>query len=263
METSPESFDLTGKVAIVTGGTRGIGLAIAQGLGRHGASVVVSSRRQDSVSSAVQALETQGISVKGICAHMGKAGQIEELVADTFQAYGGVDIVVNNAATNPVFGPLLDTDDRAFDKIVDVNMRGPLNLARRVHPIMVTRGGGSIINVSSVAGLRPEGGLGLYSMSKAALISLTKVMAREWGRNGIRVNAICPGLIQTKFSTALWKDEETLDDFEARTPLSRIGQPEDLLGLAVYLASPASSYCTGAVFTVANPSTPRLSRSIR
>ena len=250
MATPPDSFDLTGKVAIVTGGTRGIGLAIARGLGTQGASVVVSSRREDLVESAVQELEAEGISVTGIRAHMGEPEQIEKLVAGTVQAYGGVDIAVNNAATNPVYGPLLDTDEGAFDKIVDVNLRGPLTLARCVHPIMVTRGGGSIINISSVAGIRPERGLGLYSMSKAALISLTKVMAREWGPAGIRVNAICPGLIQTKFSTALWKDEKRLKDFEKRTPLSRIGQPEDLLGLAVYLASPASSYCTGAVFTV-------------
>jgi NAD(P)-dependent dehydrogenase (short-subunit alcohol dehydrogenase family) len=250
MDSLLESFDLTGKVAIVTGGTRGIGLAIARGLGTQGASVVVSSRREELVESAVKGLEAEGIEVRGIRAHMGEPEQIEELVADTVNAFGGVDIAVNNAAANPVYGPLLETDDGAFDKIVEVNLKGPLNLARRVHPIMVGRGGGSIINISSVAGVSPEKGLGIYSMSKAALISLTKVMAREWGRDGIRVNAICPGLIQTRFSTALWQDEKTLSGFEARTPLGRIGQPAELLALAVYLASPASSYCTGSVFTV-------------
>lgn len=249
-DTASPSFDLTDKVAIVTGGTKGIGLAIAQALAEHGASVVVSSRRQVSVQAAAQEIRAVGGDATAISCHMGDPQQIEALVSGTIDHYGGVDIVVNNAATNPVYGPILDTDDRVFDKIIDVNIRGPLELAKAAYPVMVDRGGGSIINICSVAGLSPEWGLGLYNMSKAALISLTKVMAQEWGPQGIRANAICPGLIKTKFSTALWEDEEALQGFEERIPMGRIGQPEDIASLAVYLAAPGASYCTGSVFTV-------------
>ncbi len=248
--TANPSFDLTGKVDIVTGGTKGIGLAIASALAEHGASVVVSSRRQVSVQAAAQEIRTIGGDATAISCHMGDPQQIEALMSGTVDHYGGVDIVVNNAATNPVYGPILETDDRVFDKIVDVNIRGPLELAKAAYPVMVDRGGGSIINICSVAGVSPEWGLGLYNMSKAALISLTKVMAQEWGPQGIRANAICPGLIKTKFSTALWEDEEALKGFEERIPMGRIGQPEDIASLAVYLAAPGASYCTGSVFTV-------------
>ena len=249
-DTASPSFDLTDKVAIVTGGTKGIGLAIAQALAEYGASVVVSSRRQVSVQAAAQEIRAVGGDATAISCHMGDPQQIEALVSGTIDHYGGIDIVVNNAATNPVYGPILDTDDRVFDKIIDVNIRGPLELAKAAYPVMVDRGGGSIINICSVAGLSPEWGLGLYNMSKAALISLTKVMAQEWGPQGIRANAICPGLIKTKFSTALWEDEEALQGFEERIPMGRIGQPEDIASLAVYLAAPGASYCTGSVFTV-------------
>ena len=250
MVLAQQNFDLTDKVAIVTGGTKGIGLAISNALAQYGASVVVSSRKEVSVQAAAQELRASGLETTAIAAHMGDPQQIEALVTGTVDAYGGVDIIVNNAATNPIYGPLLETDDRVFDKIIDVNLRGPLELAKRAHPFMVERGGGSIINISSVAGISPEWGLGLYNMSKAALINLTKVMAQEWGGDGIRANAICPGLIKTKFSTALWENEGVLAGVEERLPLGRIGQPEDIAGMAVFLASPASSYCTGAVFTV-------------
>jgi NAD(P)-dependent dehydrogenase (short-subunit alcohol dehydrogenase family) len=246
--TDSTPFDLTGKVAIVTGASKGIGLAIAHGLGQQGASVVVSSRNEDTIEAAAVQLREAGLAATGVSAHMGDHEQIEALVAAALDKYGGIDVVVNNAATNPVYGPLLETDARAFDKIIDVNVRGPLELAKLAHPHMVRRGGGSVINVSSIDGVSPDSGLGLYSMSKAALINLTKTMALEWGRDGVRVNAIVPGLIKTKFSSALWSDDGRMREFLARVPLGRMGQPEEIAPMAVFLASSASSYCTGAVF---------------
>ena len=163
-------------------------------------------------------------------------------------SFGGLDILANNAATNPVYGPILKITDGVFEKIMAVNVKGPLELARLAHPHMLKRGGGSIINISSVGGLRPEPLLGLYSVSKAALISLTKVMAQEWSRDNIRVNAVCPGLVRTKFSAALWQNEQTYQEFVHRLPLGRIAKPEEMVGLALFLASAASSYCTGGVY---------------
>lgn len=249
-DLSAELFDLTGQVALITGASRGIGLAIARGLARFGAQVVLSSRKAESIQQAVELIRDEGGEATGVAAHMGNAEDIQRLISCTIDAYGGVDILINNAATNPVFGPLLDCDDGVFDKIMEVNLKGPLNLAKQVQPIMASRGGGSIINVSSVGGLRPEPMLGLYSVSKAALINLTRVMAAEWGEQGIRVNAICPGLVQTQFSEALWADEKILNSIVGRLPLKRMAQPEELIGMAVYLASSASSFCTGSVFTV-------------
>jgi NAD(P)-dependent dehydrogenase (short-subunit alcohol dehydrogenase family) len=244
-----ELFDLTGKSAIVTGASRGIGAAIARGLAEFGARVVLSSRKQESVEAVAAAMRADGLEATAVAAHMGDEGAIRALVERTGELHGGVDVLVNNAATNPVYGPLLETDQTAFDKIMSVNVKGPLELARRVHPLMAARGGGSIINISSIGGLSPEPMFGLYCISKAALISLTGVMAREWAGNGVRVNAICPGLIQTKFSAALWDNDAALQRFLQRIPLGRIGQPEDMVGLAVFLASSASNYCTGTIFT--------------
>jgi NAD(P)-dependent dehydrogenase (short-subunit alcohol dehydrogenase family) len=243
-----ELFDLTGKVAVVTGASQGIGAASAHALAAFGAKVVVSSRKPEAVAAVAQAIRSAGGEATPVAAHMGDPAAIRGLVEQTRSAYGGVDIIVNNAATNPVYGPLLEASEAAFDKIMAVNVKGPLELARLAYPLMKDRGGGSIINISSIGGLRPEPLLGLYSVSKAALISLTKVMAQEWASAGIRANAVCPGLVQTKFSAALWQDEATLRRFLQAVPLGRIAQPEEIAGLIVYLASPAASYCTGAVF---------------
>jgi NAD(P)-dependent dehydrogenase (short-subunit alcohol dehydrogenase family) len=250
-----DRFNLAGKVAIVTGASRGIGEAIARGLAECGAKVVVSSRKQESVDEVAAAYKSNGLEATAVAAHMGDLQSIDRLVQQTLSAYGGVDIVVNNAATSPVYGPLLEAPNDAFQKIIDVNVRGPLELARRAYPSMVERGGGSIVSISSIGGISPESMIGLYSMSKAALISLTKAMALEWGPAGIRANAICPGLIQTKFSAALWQNEKLVERLTKELPLRRIGQPEEMAALAVFLASPASSYCTGAVFTADGGST--------
>lgn len=241
---------LDGKVAIVTGGTRGIGLAIATTFARAGAKVALSSRKQEHVDAALNALRAEGHDAVGIAAHMGKLIDVQRIVEHTMSNYGGIDIVVNNAATNPVFGPLQEAGDDAFDKIFAVNVKGPLELCKAVHGIMAARGVGSIVNISSIGGVSPEAGLGLYSVSKSALLSLTKVMAQEWGADGIRANAICPGLIKTKFSAALWQDEHITHQILGHQPIRRVGVPQDVAGLALFLASEASSYCTGSVYMV-------------
>lgn len=242
----PAGFRLDGKVAIITGASKGIGEAIAEAYVAAGAAVVVNSRKPEAVKAVADRLGERALAVAG---NAGDSADLQRLVAAACDHFGGVDIVVNNAATNPVFGPVENTDTRAFDKIMQVNVRGPFELAKMALPLMRERGGGSIINVSSIGGLSPEHHLGIYSVSKAALLSLTKVMAREWGPYHIRVNAICPGLIQTRFSKALWSNDQVLQQMMQQLPLQRIGQPAEIAGLALFLAAPASSYCTGGVFT--------------
>jgi NAD(P)-dependent dehydrogenase (short-subunit alcohol dehydrogenase family) len=241
-------FSLQGKVAIVTGASKGIGKAIAEALGQAGAKVVVSSRKQEAVEEVANEFKKQNIEALAVAAHMGQMDDVKNLASKTIAHFGGIDIIVNNAASNPVFGPVSDTDDSAFDKIIDVNVKGPFVLCKAAYPEMKKRGGGSVINISSIEGLTPSPGLGIYSMSKASLIMLTKAMAREWGGDNIRVNAICPGLIKTKFSRALWENESILNHFISKTPIQRMGEPDDIAGLALFLASEAASYCTGGVY---------------
>jgi NAD(P)-dependent dehydrogenase (short-subunit alcohol dehydrogenase family) len=243
-------FDLSNKVAVVTGATRGIGRAIAFELGRAGASVVVSSRKPDAVAATVQALTAEGISAKGFPANVGRLDEARALIAFASSELGGIDILVNNAAASPLYGPLTEMTESAFDKIMAVNLKAPLELACRSLPIMAARGGGSIVNMSSVDGLRPDHDLAIYSASKAALINLTKAMALEWGAQNVRANAICPGLIKTDFSAAMWKDNAGVAEQLGRQPLPRLGTPEDVAGLALFLASDAGSYCTGGVYVV-------------
>jgi len=244
-----ELFRLDGRVAVITGASKGIGASIAHFLGQAGAKVVVSSRKQDAVDEVAAELHQAGIDAKAIAANVGKLEDCQALIEQTIAAYGGVDILVNNAAANPVFGPIEQTEVWAFDKIMDVNVKGPFELAKLALPSMKSRGGGSIINISSIGGLRPEPGLGIYSVSKAAIISLSKVLAKEWGSHGVRVNVICPGLIKTKFSEALWTNDQILKHMMAQLPIARIGTPEEIAALALYLAAPASGYSTGGVFT--------------
>ena len=165
-------------------------------------------------------------------------------------AYGGLDIIINNAAANPVFGPVQNTDERAFDKIIDVNLKGPFELCKKAYPVLKQRGGGSIIHISSIGGLTPEAGIGIYSVSKAAIINMTKAMAQDWGADNIRVNAICPGLIKTKFSEALWNDEATHDRFVKRIPLGRVGEPGDIKGLAFTWLPLLRPTSTGGIYMV-------------
>ena len=244
-----ESFSLKGKVAVVTGASKGIGKFIAMALAQQGAKVVVSSRKMEAVSAVAEEFKAAGLEAVAIPCHMGDGEQVKELAENTIKTLGGIDIIVNNAATNPVFGPVQNAGDEAFDKIMDVNVLGPLNLAKHSYESMKSRGGGSVINISSIEGITPGQGLGLYSVSKAALIQLTKVLAREWGSDNIRANAICPGLIQTKFSEALTSNEKILKMVMMKQALPMLAQPEDIAGLSLFLASDASKFVTGAVIS--------------
>lgn len=244
------THQLNGKVALVTGGTRGIGRAIALALAKAGARVVVTSRKEASVDETVAIIRAQGLLADGIPANVGRLNEAHALIDRTLELAGGIDILVNNAAANPVFGPVEETSSDAFAKIMDVNLRAPFELAKRALPSMTSRGGGAIVNISSIGGVSPEDFLGIYSVSKAALISLTQVMAREWGARGVRANAICPGLIKTDFSQALWSNDALLERMLTAQPIARMGEPEDVANLALFLASDASSFCTGGVYMV-------------
>jgi dehydrogenase/reductase SDR family protein 4 len=244
-----EKFDLTGKVALLTGASKGIGKAIAKALGEAGAKVVISSRNQEALDEVALEMQSEGIDVFAITGVVGDGESMKNMVNETISKFGGIDILVNNAAVNPVFGPVLNTDERAFDKIMQVNLKGPFELAKLAHSSMAARSGGSIINISSIGGLRPEPMLGIYSVSKAALISLSKVIAKEWGPEGIRTNVICPGLIKTKFSQALWSNEKILNSVMRDQPLDMLAEPDDMAGLALLLASNAGAFCNGGVYT--------------
>ncbi|KAB7727941.1 glucose 1-dehydrogenase [Rudanella paleaurantiibacter] len=241
-------FDLSGKVAIITGASKGIGEDIARVFARFGAKVIVSSRKQEACDALAADIVAQGGEATGVAAHVGDMDQLKNLVEQAIATYGGIDILVNNAASNPVFGPSLDCDGLAFDKIMQANVKAPFELSKLCYPSMKARGGGSIIMMSSIAGHTPDPGLGIYSVSKASLNMLTKVLAKEWGPDGIRVNAICPGLIKTKFSQALWQDEKILNHFTKRLPIARMGTTDEISPMSLFLASAASSYTTGSLF---------------
>ncbi len=248
MNTITSKFDLNGKVAIVTGSSKGIGKSIARGLAEAGAQVVISSRKQEAVDEVVREFTGAGLKAIGIQCHIGDAGERESLISKTAEAFGSIDILVNNAAINPYYGPLEGSEESVFDKIMDVNVKAPWMLSNLALPLMKKGGGGSIINISSVEGLRPGFGLGLYSATKAALITLTQNQAKEWGRYGVRANVICPGLIKTKFSEGLWSDEALVTRLTKQLPLGRIAQPDEMAGLVMLLASDAGSYMTGGVY---------------
>jgi NAD(P)-dependent dehydrogenase (short-subunit alcohol dehydrogenase family) len=241
---------LEGKVAILTGASKGIGAAIARAFSREGARVVISSRKQEALDELAASIQLEGGETLAIAAHMGEPAQVQALVAQTVEHWGGVDIAVNNAATNPHFGPLLTADEGQLEKILDVNLKGYFRLCKAVEPIMRAQGGGKIINVASIAGLRPSLNMGAYSISKAGVLMLTKILATELGEANIQVNALAPGLIRTKFSRALWENKALVEYIEGRTPLGRLGEVEDVVGAAIFLASPASDYITGEVIVI-------------
>lgn len=244
---SQNPFRLDGRVAIITGASKGIGASIAQTFAANGAKVVVSSRKQAAVDEVVAEIQAAGGEALAVAAHVGDTQALENLVKLAIEHYGRIDILVNNAATNPVFGPLEDSVD-AMDKIMQINVKAPLELAKFALPYLKAQSNSAIINISSVEAFIATEGLGCYSVSKAALNMLTKSMAKEWGKYGIRANAICPGLIKTKFSEALWSNEAMLKYYLKQTPLGRIGEPQEVANLALFLASDASAYSTGAMF---------------
>lgn len=244
-----KAFDLSGKVAIVTGATRGIGRSIAEHLAAAGARVVVSSRTAQACDEVAEAIRAGGGQAMGIAANISKKPEIEELVRRTIEAWGRVDVLVANAATNPYYGPLAGAGDEVFDKVMRNNVQSNLWLANLVLPGMAERKDGAVIFVGSIGGYRGRATLGIYGMSKAAEMQMARCMALEWGRHNIRINCIAPGLIRTDFSRALWENPKLLAEREQLLPLGRIGEPDDIGGIALMLASKAGAFITGQVIT--------------
>jgi len=244
------SFDLSGRTALVTGGSRGIGLAIGAALAGAGARVALAARHEDQVRAAAELLNANGAQVIGIGANVSKSDEVARLVDAVEAAFGPVDILVNNAATNVHFGPVLDADDGMWLKMVETNLLSAVRLCRRVVPGMRERKHGKIINTASVAGIQPGTGQGVYGALKAALIQLTKSLAQELGPDNIQVNAIAPGLVKTRFAQVLHETPQIRRAIERSTPLGRIAEPDEIAGAALYLASPASDFTTGHVLVV-------------
>jgi NAD(P)-dependent dehydrogenase (short-subunit alcohol dehydrogenase family) len=245
-----ELFDLTGKVSIITGASRGIGLAIAEAFSMAGAKVVLSSRKQEALEEAAEKINSGGGEAIPIAAHTGNSEAVTNLVEKVIDMLGGVDILVNNAGTNPHFGPLLTAEESHWDKILDVNLKGYFRMIKACADSMRERGGGKIINMASVAGTQAQPGMGIYGVSKAGVLMMTKLLAIELAKDNIQVNAIAPGLIKTKFSRVLWETPDIYKRIIETIPQGRIGAPEEVSGIALYLASEASSFTTGAVFVV-------------
>jgi NAD(P)-dependent dehydrogenase (short-subunit alcohol dehydrogenase family) len=243
-------FDLSGRVAVVSGASRGIGEAMARALAERGATVVVSSRKPDGCTAVADAITAAGGRAIAQACNIGDLDALTALFARVEHEFGRLDVLINNAATNPYYGHILDTDLGAYQKTVDVNVRGYFFASVHAGRIMRRAGRGSIINVASVNAIRPGPLQGIYSITKGAVLNMTKAFARECGPDGIRVNAILPGLVRTKFAGALLTDDAQLDHYLGTTPLRRVGEPDDLAGAAVFLASDASSYVTGEFLVV-------------
>lgn len=238
-------FSLEGKVALVTGSTRGIGKSIIEEMANAGAKVVVSSRKADACESVRAEFAARGQEALAVPCNIGRKDELQRLVETVLAKWGRIDILVCNAASNPVFGPMSSAPDEAFDKIMLTNVKSVFWLANMVLPQMAARGDGAMIIISSIGALRGSSQLGLYATSKAAEAGLCRALACEWGPRNIRVNCIAPGLIRTDFARALWEDETRRKAREALTPLRRIGEPKDIGGIAVFLASDAGAFITG------------------
>ncbi len=243
-------FSMNGKVALVTGGSRGIGEAIARAFVEQGATVIISSRKQEGLDAVAESINAEGGTCIPIASHAGKPEDIAALFERIEKEHSGVDVLVNNAATNPFFGPAIEISEAAFDKTVEVNLKGYFMMMQHAARQMKAKGAGSIINVASIAGIRPGPNEVTYALTKAAVISMTKGYAKELGPDGIRINAIAPGVVETHFAKVLVETKEIHDRIMAHTPLRRHAQPKEIAGAAVFLASEAGSYATGSVIVL-------------
>ncbi len=249
MSFSLDEFSLKGKVALVTGGSRGIGKEIAIGLAKAGADVALASRKLPDLEEVAKEVKATGRKTLAVAAHIGRMEEVANLVAKVKDTFGKIDILINNAATNPTVDQAMDVEERAWDSIMNLNLKGLFFLSQAVARVMREQGGGKIVNVASTAGITPDV-LPVYSISKAGVIMATKVMAQQWAQYNIRVNAIAPGLTKTKFSEFLWNNKDILPVAMQGTPLRRVAEPQEMVGAVIFLASDASSYVTGQVLAV-------------
>jgi NAD(P)-dependent dehydrogenase (short-subunit alcohol dehydrogenase family) len=247
---SADRFRLDGRVALVTGASRGIGSAIAEALAEQGAQVVLSSRKQADLDVEAERINARFPErIVPIAAHAGRTDDLQHLVDEAMSRFSRIDILVNNAATNPYFGPVLGADLGAWDKTFEVNLRGVFQLTKLVYEASMERNGGAVVNVASIGGLRPGFGLGVYNITKAGVIMLTRQLARELGGK-VRVNAVAPGLVKTRFAEALWGNEAILERVLASNPMGRIAMPDEIAGAVAFLASDAASYINGEVLVI-------------
>ncbi len=243
-------FDLTGKVVVITGASRGIGRAVALRMAGAGARVVVSSRKLDACEEVVRTIRDAGGEATAVACNVTHIDQLENLVTKSIDVFDRIDCLVGNAAVNPHYGPMTTIGESAFEKIINCNVRANLWLARLVLPGMAERGEGAIIYVSSIAGIKGTDDIGTYGISKAAVIAMARNLAVTWGKHGVRINTIAPGLVRTDFAKALWENPERLARVEEHYPMRRIGEPDDIAGTAVFLASEAGRYITGQTIVV-------------
>jgi NAD(P)-dependent dehydrogenase (short-subunit alcohol dehydrogenase family) len=249
-ELQPTIQDLEGKVALVTGASRGIGEAIAMMLAASGADCVLTSRKPEAVAGAAASIVAKGYKAISLACHAGKMDQIELLVKDVERRFGKVDILVNNAATSPQVGPMMTATEAAWDKTFDVNVKGAFFLTQQLVPLIIRAGGGAVVNIASIEGVRPGNTRGVYSMTKAAVVSMTRSWARELAESNIRVNAILPGLVYTRMARTVIDDPEVYAQYMKDIPMHRHGTPDELARAALFLATDASSYMTGSLLTV-------------
>ncbi len=242
-------FSLNGKVVLITGASRGIGQAAAIGMAQAGADIAIASRKLPDLERVAEEVRRTGKKCLPVAAHVARIEEINDLVTKVLEEFGRIDILVNNAATNPTMAPALDVDERGWDAIMNLNLKGLFFLSQAVARIMQGKGGGKIINVASIAGISPDL-LPVYSISKAGVIMATKVMAQQWAPYNIRANCVAPGLTKTRFSEALWNNPAILNIAMSRTPMARVAEPEEMVGAIIFLASDASSYVTGQVIAV-------------
>lgn len=249
-ETGKGMFDLSGRVALVTGSSRGMGKAIAETYAKAGAKVVISSRKAEACEATAAAIRGAGGEALAVPANISDASSLEPLRDAALNEWGRIDVLVCNAAANPYYGPMKGIDDGAWQKVIDTNLTNVLKLCNLIMPGMAERGDGSVILISSVGAFKGSKNLGAYAISKAALLQLVRNLAVEWGPDNLRANAIAPGLIKTDFAKALWEDPEARAQAEAAYPLGRLGEPEDIAGAALLLASPAGAFISGQCITI-------------